>query len=788
MRLRTLLYLPTLALSAVGLNAATMPTTNTLWYDRPAGHLNDAELPKGEVKLNDKGRPEVLAENEALPLGNGRIGAMFRGGIDQEWIHLNEISLWSGGENSSGIYRDPADGTEGSDKFGAYQPFGDLVIDFHHVGESSDYTRSLNLEDAVARVSYKNNGVTYSREIFASIPAQVIVMTCKADKPGALSATFSLKSQHGAKIVATSNTLALINTLKNGMDYAGGVTIVPEGGTLKPKGDTLELKGANACTIYIAMATDYAMDFKKNWKGPKPGPIVDRQLRQAKQKGSQALKAEHIAAYKNFFDRVSLDLGTTASLTSSLPTNKRLEAYRTAKNDPELEETLFQYGRYLIISSSRPNSLPANLQGLWNTQVGPAWCSDYHSNINFQMNYWGADVTNLPECHKSMINFFSAMAEPCRIATKKEFKNIDGSPVVGWTVRTSQNPRGGNAWAWNIPGSAWYAAHMWNHYAFTQDRNYLKNQAYPMLKEISQFWEGHLKPLGKDGEGFLTDGKTPSAEDMESLKGLPAGTLVAPDGWSPEHGPREDGVMHDQQLIRELFTNTIAAANILGVDREWTKKLAAKRDKLAPNKIGKEGNLQEWMIDRIPKTDHRHTSHLYAVYPGSDISIAKTPELAEAARKSLEWRGTSGDSVREWAWCWRTGLWARFYEGDRAHEMIEGLLAQSTLPNLLGNHPPMQMDGSFGISGTMAEMFLQSHADEITLLPALPKAWPKGNIKGLKARGNLTVDIEWEDGKVTNYKLHSPKPNPQPVKVRVNGELTTHTPEFVAPHTPTPSR
>lgn len=747
----------------------TRPSVNYLWYGQPAQSW----------------------ESEALPIGNGRIGAMVFGGVENERLALNEISLWSGGENPGGGY---GGGPEaGRDQFGAYQPFGDAVIRFTYpdgAGETSGYTRSLSLEDAVSTVSYQKGDVTYTREVYASYPDQVIVMTCSASKPGALSAAFSLKPAHTSDISISGNTIVMEGQLKNGEKFEARMTVIPKGGkTTAGKGGkvdvtydgsrimldeaaipALTVTGADSCTVIIAMATDYAMDAKKNWKGESPDKRNIAVLGKALKKPVEQIKKDHIANYKSLFDRCSVSFGKTDPAVAALPTDKRIEAYKSNPVDPELEETLFQFGRYAIISSSRPGSLPANLQGLWNDNVNPAWSSDYHSNINIQMNYWGVEPTNLSECHLPLISFFKAMEEPSQKATQSSLKSHSGGKTRGWTIRTSQNIYGGHGWEWNIPGAAWYAHHIWDHYAYTGDRDYLKNVAYPMMKEISMFWEDHLKELGEDGDGFF------SAEDvdMDQLKGIKKGTLVAPNAWSPEHGPREDGVSHDQQLIWELFTNTIAAANTLGMDKKWAGELAKKRDLLAGPKIGPEGNLQEWMIDRIAKTQHRHTSHLYAVYPGFQISVEKTPELAEAAKKSLEWRGTTGDSRRSWTWPWRTGLWARFQDGDRAHDMVQGLIEHNLLPNMIATHPPLQFDGTFGITGGIAEMLLQSHTGEIVLLPAPAKAWPEGSVKGMKARGNVTVSFDWKDGKVTDYKLTGAA---RPVKVRVNGETKTVTPQ-----------
>jgi alpha-L-fucosidase 2 len=370
------------------------------------------------------------------------------------------------------------------------------------------------------------------------------------------------------------------------------------------------------------------------------------------------------------------------------------------------------------------------------------------------MNYWGAESTHLSECQLPLIDFIVAAQEPCRIATRKAF----GEKTRGWTARTSQNIFGGNGWEWNIPASAWYAQHVFEHWAFTQDRDYLSKVGYPLIKEVCQYWEDHLKRL-------------------------PDGTLVAPNGWSPEHGPREDGVMHDQQLIWDLFQNYLDVARALDIDADYQAKIADMQAHLAANKIGKWGQLQEWQTDRDePNDTHRHTSHLFAVYPGRQINLTLTPDLARAAIVSLKARSndregkpfvvdtTIGDSRRSWTWPWRCAMWARLGEGDRAGVMVRGLLTHNTVENLFCNHPPFQMDGNFGITGAIAEMLLQSHAGEIAIIPAIPADWAvSGSFKGLKARGNFTVDATWKNGKVTDFAIRSP--TPRPVKVRVNGEV-----------------
>jgi alpha-L-fucosidase 2 len=410
----------------------------------------------------------------------------------------------------------------------------------------------------------------------------------------------------------------------------------------------------------------------------------------------------------------------------------------------------------LLVSSSRPGGLPANLQGLWNNSNTPPWASDYHNNINIQMNYWAAESTNLSQCHLPLIDFIVAAQEPCRIATRKTF----GENVRGWTARTSQSIFGGNGWEWNITSSAWYAQHVFEHWAFTNDKIYLRHTAYPILKEVCGFWEDRLKKM-------------------------PDGTFMAPDGWSPEHGPREDGVMYDQELVWNLFQNYLEAAQALNIDTAYQSKINFLQKHLAPNKIGKWGQLQEWQEDRDdPDDQHRHTSHLFAVYPGRQINPVQTPELAKAAIISLRSRSgnygknintaftvesTVGDSRRSWTWPWRCALWARLYDGEKAGIMIRGLLTYNTLSNLFTSHPPFQIDGNLGISGAIAEMLLQSHTGVIQLLPAIPESWKKkGSFHGLKARGGYTVDCEWQDGKVIRYKIVSATGSK--VKVNVNGE------------------
>lgn len=600
------------------------------------------------------------------------------------------------------------------------------------------FERVLDLATAVHRTTWKQDGVTFKREVFASKPDQVIVVRITADQPGKVSGNLRLAGAHGETPVSAGTDATFSGALSNGLRYAAAVKVLCDGKVV-PEGDRLSWTG-NSATLLLAAATDYALDPAKNFRnGIDPREVVKKQLAAAAPKSYENLRSAHIADFRKLMDRVDLDLGAPPADKS---TPERLEAYKKGAADPHLESLLFQYGRYLLISSSR-GYLPANLQGLWNDSNKPAWYSDYHTNINIQMNYWGAEPANLPECTLPLFNWTEAMVPGSRAATVKAF----GEKTPGWTMRTSVNIFGGNGWDWNLPSSAWLAQHFWEHYAFTGDRKFLKDTAWPVLKDVSEFWLDHL--VEKDGK------------------------LVVPKGWSPEHGPREDGVAHDQELVWDLFTNTLDAAKALDNRDPLVAKISAAREKLLRPKIGSWGQLMEWTTERpeLEKSGHRHTSHLFAVFPGREISLTGTPDLAKAAAVSLEARGSSGDSRRSWTWPWRMALWARLGQPEKAHDMIRGLLTHNTLPNLFTTHPPFQIDGNLGILGGVSETLLQSHAGEISLLPALPDAWKDGSFTGLKARGGFEIDATWKDGKLTGAKLQSTLG--QPAVLRVPGSPVT---------------
>jgi len=715
--------IPLLALTAA-LAAASPNGGDLLWYAKPAASWT-----------------------EALPIGNGSLGGMIFGGTNQERIQFNEHTLWTGDEI----------------KMGAYQPFGELFIDAPDLTKTTHYRRQLNLAEAIHLTTFTTNGVKFTREAFSSHSHQVMVIRLSADKPGSISTTIRLTDAHKAKTSATTDTLTATGTLENGLAYESRVKIIPDQGKLTVSGNNLTLENANSATILLAAATDFANNPAQNWRGEKPAPKLDRILAAASKTSHAKLKSTHIADHQALFRRVTANFGPSRD---DLPTDERLTSYQKS-HDPGLDALFFQFGRYLLISSSRPGGLPANLQGIWNKDLKPAWYSGYTTNINVEMNYWLAEPTNLSECHQPFFDWLHNLA-----TVRKKNTQPAIAAKRGWTAYSTNNPMGGNStWGIHRPGPAWMTSHLWTHYEFTRDKKFLLNRAYPALKELVEYWED-----------FLVAG--------------PDGKLISPAGWSPEHGPvkkgdkivltegnrtPQPGASYDQQIVWDLFTNYIDASKELGMDSQYRAKVIAMREKLLGPTIGKWGQLQEWMQDvDDPKNKHRHVSHLFAVHPGRQINPVSTPELAAAAKVSLNARGDGGTG---WSKAWKINFWARLADGDRSHKILKGLLAPvgkggSTHANLFNSHPPFQIDGNFGSTAGITEMLLQSHVREndfhlIDLLPALPSAWKSGTITGLRARGGFQVDLAWRDGKLTKAIISAK--NGGKALVRTNGKIQTIT-------------